>query len=137
MTCTCAHIDDLKSVSEKLFGTFPGKRIFAVQGSMGAGKTTFIRYLCQQLGVQEIVQSPSFAIINEYSLPGGEPVFHFDFYRIRKREEIFDLGYEEYLYSGAYCFIEWPEIMEDLLPSGTVPVTIGVHPETGERRISF
>lgn len=104
---------------------------------MGSGKTTFIQSLCKELGVKDIVQSPSFAVINEYQTRGGEPVFHFDFYRIRKREEIFDLGYEEYLYSGAYCFIEWPEILEDLLPEGAVLVTISVDPGTGHRIISF
>ena len=87
-----------------------------------------IKSLCQQLDVPEVVQSPSFAIINEYKTRAGESVFHFDFYRIRKPEEAFDIGYEDYFYSGSYCFIEWPELIEELLPEGTVKVSI-----TGEQ----
>ena len=89
------------------------------------------------MGVEDIVQSPSFAIINEYKTPAGESVFHFDFYRIKKPEEIFDLGYEEYLYSGSYCFIEWPELMEELLPEEVIKVRIGVEPIHRERVIEF
>ena len=104
---------------------------------MGAGKTTLIKVLCRELGVEDIVQSPSFAIINEYKTLAGESVFHFDFYRIKKPEEIFDMGYEEYLYSGSYCFIEWPELMEDLLPEEVIKVSIGVDEINGERLIGF
>ena len=91
---------------------------------MGAGKTTFIKAICHYLGAVDIVQSPSFAIINEYRTKQGESVFHFDFYRIRKIEEAFDIGYEDYFYSGSYCFIEWPELIEELLPEETVKVYI-------------
>jgi tRNA threonylcarbamoyladenosine biosynthesis protein TsaE len=104
---------------------------------MGAGKTTMIKALCRELGVTDIVQSPSFSIINEYKTNRGEPIFHFDFYRIKKLEEVFDIGYEEYLYSGFYCFIEWPELMEELLPEDVIKVCIGVDPVLGERLIEF
>ncbi len=103
---------------------FPGSRVFALYGAMGAGKTTFIKAVCRVLGVVDIVQSPTFSIINEYKTVTGDPVFHFDFYRIRKTEEVFDIGYEDYLYSGSYCFIEWPEMIENLLPEGTVRIRI-------------
>ena len=101
---------------------------------MGAGKTTFIRVISSVLGAVDVVQSPSFAIINEYKTLKGESIFHFDFYRIRKSEEVFDIGYEDYLYSGSYCFIEWPELVEELLPADVVKVKI-----TGEdqRQIEF
>lgn len=104
---------------------------------MGAGKTTFIQAICRELGVEEIVQSPSFAIIHEYKRRTGESLFHFDFYRVKKQEEIFDLGYEEYFDSGSYCFIEWPELMENLLPEGVVKVRISENPSRGERIIEF
>ena len=95
---------------------------------MGAGKTTFIKILCKNLGAVDIIQSPSFSIINEYKTRQGESVFHFDFYRIKKLEEAFDIGYEDYFYSGAYCFIEWPEPIEGLLPEDTVRVHISGDP---------
>ena len=91
---------------------------------MGAGKTTFIKTICHELGVTDIVQSPSFSIINEYKTDAGESIFHFDFYRIRNVGEVFDIGYEDYLYSGSYCFMEWPELIESLLPGDTVRVRI-------------
>jgi len=91
---------------------------------MGAGKTTFIKAISSVLGAIDVVQSPSFTIINEYKTSTGDSIFHFDFYRIRKTEEVFDIGYEEYIYSGSYCFIEWPELMEDLLPDDVVKVKI-------------
>lgn len=98
--------------------------VFAFHGNMGVGKTTLIKAICKVLGVKETVTSPSFAIINEYRLPDDTPVYHFDCYRVEKLEELFDLGFEEYVYSDALCFIEWPELVEPLLPEGTVKVTI-------------
>ena len=91
---------------------------------MGAGKTTFIKALCNCLEVKDVVQSPTFSIINEYKTRLGESVFHFDFYRIKNLEEVFDIGYEEFFYSGCYCFIEWPDRIEAILPENTVKVTI-------------
>lgn len=113
-----------------------GKKIFAFYGGMGAGKTTFIKAICEQLGITDIINSPTFAIINEYSLPDEEPVFHFDFYRIKKIEEAFDLGYEEYFYSGHICFIEWPEMIESILPEDCTRVHIEVLPD-GKRIIKI
>jgi tRNA threonylcarbamoyladenosine biosynthesis protein TsaE len=91
---------------------------------MGAGKTTFIKALCEELGVTERVASPTFAIINEYRDREGASLYHFDFYRINKLEEVFDFGYEDYFYSGCRCFIEWPELVEEVLPEGTLRISI-------------
>ena len=123
MTLT-STLESLPEVAKKILETFPHSRVFALYGKMGAGKTTLIRELCHQLGVAGEVQSPTFAIINEYKTSAGESVFHFDFYRINKIEEVFDIGYEDYVYSGSYCFIEWPELAGDLLPEGTVRMEI-------------
>jgi tRNA threonylcarbamoyladenosine biosynthesis protein TsaE len=90
---------------------------------MGAGKTTLIKAVCEELGVEDVITSPTFAIVNEYSA-NGQSIYHFDFYRIKKLEEVYDMGYEDYFYSGALCFIEWPELVESLLPSDAVSVTI-------------
>jgi tRNA threonylcarbamoyladenosine biosynthesis protein TsaE len=130
----CKTQADLVPAATQLLKTYPSARIFAFYGKMGVGKTTFIKVLCQFLGAVDIVQSPSFSIINEYKTKTRESVFHFDFYRIRKIEEAFDVGYEDYFYSGSWCFIEWPELIEELLPEGTVKVSI-----TGEteRLIEF
>ena len=102
--------------------------VFAFNGQMGAGKTTFIKALCEALGVSETVTSPTFAIVNEYRADEtGELIYHFDFYRIKKLEEAYDMGCEDYFYSGAVCFIEWPELVEELLPGNTVWVDIRVN----------
>ena len=102
--------------------------VFAFNGQMGAGKTTFIKALCEALGVSETVTSPTFAIVNEYrSDETGELIYHFDFYRIKKLEEAYDMGCEDYFYSGAVCLIEWPELVEDFLPGNTVWVDIKVN----------
>ena len=99
--------------------------VFAFRGAMGAGKTTFIKALCAALGVDDVVTSPTFAIVNEYrSETTGELIYHFDFYRIKKLDEAYDMGCEDYFYSGAVCLIEWPELVEDLLPGNTVWVDI-------------
>lgn len=99
------------------------KRVFAFYGGMGAGKTTFIKAVCEQLGVKDAVTSPTFAIVNEYASDFG-PVYHFDFYRIKNLGEVMDLGFEDYAYSGNFCLMEWPELIEDLLPDNTVNVHI-------------
>ena len=111
--------------------------VFAFYGKMGAGKTTFIKAVCEELGVTDVINSPTFAIVNEYrSDTTGELIYHFDFYRIKKLEEVYDMGYEDYFYSGALCFIEWPELIEDLLPGNTVNVYIE-ETENGSRMIRF
>ena len=117
-------INSLPSVSRQILDAFPASRVFALYGKMGAGKTTLVKAMCNHLGVADEVQSPTFSIINEYKTVSDESVFHFDFYRIRKVEEIFDIGYEDYIFSGSYCFIEWPELAGDLLPEGTVRLEI-------------
>lgn len=114
----------LQDTAKELLDTFPEERIFALYGAMGAGKTTFIKALCRQLGSKDNITSPTFALINEYSAQNGSLIYHFDFYRIKKIEEAYDLGYEDYIYSGNYCFIEWPEMIQDLLPPGIVQVKI-------------
>ena len=111
--------------------------VFALYGKMGAGKTTFIKALCQELGVEDVVTSPTFAVINEYrSDIAGELIYHFDFYRIKKLEEVYDMGYEDYFYSGALCFIEWPELVEELLPGNTITVT-SEELEDGSRKLTM
>lgn len=111
--------------------------VFAFYGKMGAGKTTFIKALCEELGVTDVVNSPTFSIVNEYrSDTTGELIYHFDFYRIQRLEEVYDMGYEDYFYSGALCFIEWPELVEELLPGDAVKVTIEEQPD-GSRTITF
>ncbi len=110
--------------------------IFAFHGSMGAGKTTFIQAICRELGVTETITSPTFAIVNEYRTDRDTPVYHFDFYRIRRLSEAYDMGCEEYFYSGHPCFIEWPELVEDLLPSETVHVHITEQPDS-TRKVEF
>ena len=110
--------------------------VFAFYGSMGAGKTTFIKAVCEELGVEDVINSPTFAIVNEYQGAGERPIFHFDFYRIKKLDEVFDMGYEEYFFSGALCFIEWPELVEELLPADTVKVRIAEQAD-GTRLVCF
>ena len=111
--------------------------VFAFNGQMGAGKTTFIKALCEALGVSEVVTSPTFSIVNEYrSDETGELIYHFDFYRIKKIDEAYDMGCEDYFYSGAVCLIEWPELVEDLLPGNTVWVDIRVN-DDDTRTISW
>ena len=131
-------IESLEKIQEaaKQFVSFMGDNtVFAFYGKMGAGKTTFIKAICQELGVTDNITSPTFAIVNEYrSDIAGELIYHFDFYRIKKIEEVYDMGYEDYFYSGAICFIEWPELIEDLLPGNTVKVSI-TEEENGSRSV--
>lgn len=118
------NLEVLQSAARKFMDQMGDRNIFAFYGGMGAGKTTFIKAVCKELGVSETVASPTFAIINEYRRGSGEPIYHFDFYRIHKLEEVFDFGYEDYLYSGHTCFIEWPELVEQILPVDTVKLSI-------------
>ena len=128
-------IEGLKNAAAHLIQHFPEKRVFALYGKMGAGKTTFIQAICSHLGSDDNVTSPTFALINEYNTSDSNSIFHFDFYRIENLEEAFDLGYEDYLYSGQYCFIEWPEMIEPLLPENIVKVKIEVQ-DNESRKIS-
>lgn len=116
-------LDKIADAAQEFVAQMGHRRVFAFYGGMGAGKTTFIKALCQQLGVKDAVTSPTFAIVNEYGSDIG-PIYHFDFYRIKKLDEVYDMGYEDYFYSGALCFIEWPELVEEVLPGDAVKVMI-------------
>lgn len=108
-------LSEIDTVAKDFLAAVGDKRHFAFYGSMGAGKTTFIKAVCEQLGTTDIVSSPTFAIINEYASAAGR-IFHFDFYRIKNLEEAYNLGYEDYFFGNEYCFVEWPEKIEDILP---------------------
>ena len=123
----------LSSAAKQLLKNYGDKKIFAFYGSMGAGKTTIIKAICASLGAVDIVSSPTFTLVNEYKTSGGESIFHIDFYRIKKQEEVYDFGIEEYLTGDSYCFMEWPELIEELLPPETVIVRISVDDQ--EQRI--
>lgn len=120
-------IDSLENIHEaakQFIQAMDGNTVFAMYGKMGAGKTTFTKAVCECLGVMDVINSPTFAIVNEYRTSSAELIYHFDFYRIKKLEEVYDMGYEDYFYSGALCFIEWPELIEELLPENSIKVTI-------------
>lgn len=133
----CNSINELSSIAKTILEYHAGSRIFAFLGSMGAGKTTFIKTFCAELGVNEDVTSPTFSIVNEYINEKGESLYHFDFYRIKKQEEILDIGCDDYFYSGNYCFLEWPELVKELLPESIVYVSIEENYEDGSRIIQF
>ena len=132
-------INDLQHIhdaAKTFINNMPGGRVYAFYGKMGAGKTTFIKALCEELGVEDVVTSPTFALVNEYTSGEGDPIYHFDFYRIKKLEEVYDMGYEDYFYSGNLCLLEWPELIESILPDDAVKVTITPQ-EDGTRILEF
>ena len=129
-------VDGLTVVSDCLLSLRSRADVVAFYGSMGAGKTTLIKSLCHRMGVTDEVNSPTFAIVNEYVTSDNEPVYHFDFYRIKKLEEAYDIGYENYFYSGHLCLIEWPELIESLLPDHHIRVDIQQGTTNEERTIS-
>ena len=136
-TITISGLDTIRESAKEFVRLMGDDTVFAFYGKMGAGKTTFIKALCKLLGVEDEVNSPTFAIINEYrSETTAELIYHFDFYRIKKLEEVYDLGYEDYFYSGALCFIEWPELVEELLPLDAKKVTITENSD-GSRTITL
>ncbi len=134
MTIEIRDIGNIHQAAREFIAQMGSGTVFAFYGTMGAGKTTFIKALCEELGVKDVITSPTFAIVNEYERAGGDSIFHFDFYRIKKLEEVYDMGYEEYFYSGSLCLIEWPELIEPLLPDDAVKVSITVNAD-GSRSV--
>jgi len=138
------NIDTIRESAREFIQNIGEHKVFAFYGKMGAGKTTFVKAICEELGVEDVITSPTFAIVNEYEVNlnsqtsnlNSQSIFHFDFYRIKRLEEVYDMGYEDYFYSGALCFIEWPELIEDLLPEDAVKVTITENTD-GTRTVTF
>jgi len=133
MEIKISNLDSIKEAASAFIQQIGDRKVFAFYGSMGAGKTTFVKAICEELGVEDVITSPTFAIINEYHAH-DDIIYHFDFYRIKKLEEVYDMGYEDYFYSGALCFIEWPELIEELLPEDAVKVSIKENPD-GSRTV--
>ncbi len=129
------NIDTIRESAREFIQNIGEHKVFAFYGKMGAGKTTFVKAICEELGVEDVITSPTFAIVNEYEAH-DQSIYHFDFYRIKRLEEVYDMGYEDYFYSGALCFIEWPELIEDLLPEDAVKVTITENTD-GTRSVTF
>ncbi len=136
MKITISSLDAINEAAKQFVAAMGNNRVFAFYGKMGAGKTTFIKALCTELGVDDVITSPTFAIVNEYTAGDGSPIYHFDFYRIKKLDEVYDMGYEDYFYNGGLCLIEWPELIESLLPEDAVEVHIAEQPD-GTRTIEF
>ena len=139
------NLDNIRAAAREFIQHMGEARVFAFYGKMGAGKTTFVKAICEELGVEDVITSPTFAIINEYSIDNHDVqrstfnvqrIYHFDFYRIKKLEEVYDMGYEDYFYSGALCFIEWPELIEEILPDDAVRVNI-IEQQDGSRLVKF
>ena len=131
----CKTTEELELIAAELIAGFPDQRLFVLSGSMGAGKTTLIQSLCRALQVVDVVNSPTFSIVNEYLTVGGDSVYHFDLYRLRKEEELLDIGYEDYFFSGRYCFVEWPEMASGLIPEDCIHIRITVDEASSERTI--
>lgn len=137
MEITINSLAEINEAAKEFIANIGESKVFAFYGKMGAGKTTFIKAVCECFGVQDVVTSPTFAIVNEYqSEKDPHTIYHFDFYRIKKLEEVYDMGYEEYFYGGATCFVEWPELIEELLPENATKVTITEN-KNGGRTICF
>lgn len=130
------NLSCLQPAAEEFIKQIGERRIFAFYGKMGAGKTTFISAVCEALGVRDVINSPTFAIVNEYLSGNGELIYHFDFYRIKNIGEALDIGYYDYIDSGCLCFMEWPELVESILPDDTVKVYIEEEAD-GSRLIRF
>ena len=158
MEIRITDIEHIREAAREFIKYIGDRRVFAFYGKMGAGKTTFVKAICEELGVDDVITSPTFAIINEYTISSWplairtkptaksqqltansqkpKAIYHFDFYRIKKLEEVYDMGYEDYFYSGALCFIEWPELIEEILPDDAVRVSI-IEQEDGSRVVSY
>ena len=135
MEIKISNLDNIQEAASAFIQQIGDHKVFAFYGSMGAGKTTFVKAICESLGVDDVITSPTFAIINEYHA-NDRIIYHFDFYRIKKLEEVYDMGYEDYFYSGSLCFIEWPELIEELLPEDAVKVSIKENPD-GSRTVTL
>ena len=135
MKITIKDLDHIREAARDFNSQIDQHTVFAFYGKMGAGKTTFIKAVCQELGVEDVITSPTFAIVNEYTT-SARTIYHFDFYRIKRIEEVYDMGYEDYFYSGSLCFIEWPELIEELLPDDAVRVTISEESD-GSRTVTI
>ena len=131
---TIKGLEDYPMAAREFAKLMEKARIFAFYGKMGSGKTTLIKSICEELGVEDTINSPTFAIVNEYEDKEQRTIFHFDFYRIKSLEEVYNMGYEEYVYSDAFCFMEWPELIEELLPEETTKVYIEENSE-GKREV--
>lgn len=129
-------INGIRQAAKEFIAHIGDRKIFAFYGKMGAGKTTFISAVCEELGVSDVINSPTFAIVNEYLSGSGDPIYHFDFYRIKNIGEALDIGYYDYIDSDNLCFMEWPELVESILPDDTVKVTIEEEVD-GSRKITF
>lgn len=129
MTLTFAQLDELDAIAQQLIAEAGSQRVWLFEGDMGAGKTTLIKALCQAVGVVSVVQSPTFGLVNEYTTQTGESIYHFDCYRLRNEVEALDIGLDEYLDSGDYCFIEWPELIESLWPSTYFHINLSADPD--------
>jgi tRNA threonylcarbamoyladenosine biosynthesis protein TsaE len=127
-----SNLSQLPVVAKQLLRSFEDEKIIAFYGAMGSGKTTLIKAICEELGVTDTISSPTYSIVNEYRTVEGKKIYHFDFYRIKSVDEAYDMGYEEYFYSKAYCFIEWPEKIAELMPLTYEKVTITLQ---GEERV--
>lgn len=125
----CTNLSELKSIAEQILSAMGEKKIVCFYGQMGVGKTTLIKEICNAVGVSETVSSPTFSLVNEYTNNKGENIFHFDFYRIKNLEEVYDIGYQEYFYSGNLCLIEWPELIEQLIPPNAARIYIAINNE--------
>ena len=137
MKISIKSLDSIHEAAREFIKNMGTGHVFAFYGKRGAGKTTFIKAVCEELGVDDVITSPTFAIVNDYtSSKDDSHIFHFDFYRIKKLEEVYDMGYEDYFYSGSLCFIEWPELIEDILPGDAVKVTVTQN-EDGGRVVEF
>ena len=129
-------LDNIHVAAKEFINNMGTGKVFAFYGKMGAGKTTFIKAICEEMGVNDVITSPTFAIVNEYTANNDTPIYHFDFYRIKKLEEVYDMGYEEYFYSGNLCLLDWPELIEGILPEDVTKVTI-TEQEDGTRLVEF
>ena len=136
MEIKSTSLDSIQDAARTFISQMGDRKVFAFYGHMGAGKTTFIKALCEAMGVEDVITSPTFSLVNDYTDRNGNSIYHFDFYRIKKLEEVYDMGYEDYFYSGSLCLMEWPELIEELLPEDAVKVTITEQAD-GSRTVNF